>query len=1227
METANAERPLSSTFEENNGNETDIQVPSSVECSEKSPYEQGSPPICYVDLGGHKSTEPNFREQQASADTHLCESPPELTRGDRIPELKRPDKADRLLYNAVVLNSVEQSSLAVKDGGTDECASIISAPAQCVVSSSIVQDQKNTTTTLVPGPLISCPPSDKSETTRVVVDIEKEAMEIDDDDDDVDDRPLVLDLGDTANTPSPVESPAPPVVIVSEEAPGTFRRPPPPLKASPRTIPKVASVASTTSTSVTITSTPTHRVQKPIRPFIPQHFSTLEGSSGSHLSTTVPVTPTPASHHLTAPSLAATTIRLQTLPSQPPPPPPPGPTLSAASSPQQANGVQFMSVLAPPPSASSAVSPSPIHLFNLAAMPGYLNAASGVLFQSVPSTTVTTGGGSQTTGPGGFQFTPPPPPPPPPPPLFAPQTFPPPPPPHFSRTPSNLSAATANASTAGGLPPPPPLAPAPGLTSVQHTGATRTPLTGLFIPDMSTWMATVTGAQSIPPLQPIFSAQPASLTTATISSGEVIYPTVVTTTNAVTTTPTTTATTTSSSSSVSNRLTTVPSSSPNLTSTTSLKTDGEKSLTPTAVNGGAMSPLANFSISARRWRPSLGRKCSASAAINSGITITGKCGSKTTVDKGLAPVFSPLVVVSTTTATKPSAVAVTSSSVNSSLTAVEALVSKARNTVHGPPRKRLHEESATRRRDANVCITKSEATDSAVPREERTEGAGKEENVKNRAEVFSPALSTVPSLPPSLPPPPLPPQPRSRAHPLKRAMQPPSSPAPPVTQSTVERKIISHFIDGHVLYESNLPFPVRNAMAVVRATLKCNGDAKSHDTVSAKFVPITNHDQGDTKLDVTKSNGVTNGEHLPNVAASETTMRRKHSVGLLSGSHRKRRLSKSEVSKSCDAERHVEVEAEDATMEKRKSKKSLTVCAAPFVAGGDEAVPMPAQNGHKEISVSDESPATKSKTKDEEGNTTVSTSTKVATTGSSTLPTSNVAAASVSEPTTTVTTTTTNTSTSAGGSGLKVTIHPVYQSSGGTSQGVCKTSTPTAALSAITSPSTTKSASTPPPPLPVVSIPFASTLSSTVSTVPQSLPSSTIPRTHPMSVAKPPTSTTATSTSTNTASSSSGGISVRLQQLPPPLRKPMKSWSPTLVAEFVRGTPSCSTYADAFVENEIDGEALLLLTPAHFIDAPIKMKIGHALKLAHRVRQIVDPTYDSSASAAPIGGSSGSGAV
>ena len=60
-------------------------------------------------------------------------------------------------------------------------------------------------------------------------------------------------------------------------------------------------------------------------------------------------------------------------------------------------------------------------------------------------------------------------------------------------------------------------------------------------------MTGVTGAQqTIPPLQPIFSAHPASITTSPISSGEVIYSTVLTpnvaavTSNATTTTNTAT---------------------------------------------------------------------------------------------------------------------------------------------------------------------------------------------------------------------------------------------------------------------------------------------------------------------------------------------------------------------------------------------------------------------------------------------------------------------------------------------------------------------------------------------------------------------------------------------------------------------------------------------------------------------------------------------------------------
>ena len=57
METANAGRSISGNFEVTNDNEPNIHHPLSTDSLEKSPYEQDSPPICYVDLGGHKSSE------------------------------------------------------------------------------------------------------------------------------------------------------------------------------------------------------------------------------------------------------------------------------------------------------------------------------------------------------------------------------------------------------------------------------------------------------------------------------------------------------------------------------------------------------------------------------------------------------------------------------------------------------------------------------------------------------------------------------------------------------------------------------------------------------------------------------------------------------------------------------------------------------------------------------------------------------------------------------------------------------------------------------------------------------------------------------------------------------------------------------------------------------------------------------------------------------------------
>lgn len=76
-------------------------------------------------------------------------------------------------------------------------------------------------------------------------------------------------------------------------------------------------------------------------------------------------------------------------------------------------------------------------------------------------------------------------------------------------------------------------------------------------------------------------------------------------------------------------------------------------------------------------------------------------------------------------------------------------------------------------------------------------------------------------------------------------------------------------------------------------------------------------------------------------------------------------------------------------------------------------------------------------------------------------------------------------------------------------------------------------------------------------------------------------------------------------QLPePPPPGPVRFWSADDVVAFVRGTPGCGAYAEAFHINEIDGEALLLLAEDQFIQPPIGMKIGPALKLAARLETL-----------------------
>ncbi|KAK4475329.1 hypothetical protein MN116_002395 [Schistosoma mekongi] len=72
----------------------------------------------------------------------------------------------------------------------------------------------------------------------------------------------------------------------------------------------------------------------------------------------------------------------------------------------------------------------------------------------------------------------------------------------------------------------------------------------------------------------------------------------------------------------------------------------------------------------------------------------------------------------------------------------------------------------------------------------------------------------------------------------------------------------------------------------------------------------------------------------------------------------------------------------------------------------------------------------------------------------------------------------------------------------------------------------------------------------------------------------------------------------------PPPKGPIYKWTPDDVVAFVRGTPGCGAYASAFLNNEIDGEALLLLAEDQFIQPPIGMKIGPALKLVARLESL-----------------------
>lgn len=68
-------------------------------------------------------------------------------------------------------------------------------------------------------------------------------------------------------------------------------------------------------------------------------------------------------------------------------------------------------------------------------------------------------------------------------------------------------------------------------------------------------------------------------------------------------------------------------------------------------------------------------------------------------------------------------------------------------------------------------------------------------------------------------------------------------------------------------------------------------------------------------------------------------------------------------------------------------------------------------------------------------------------------------------------------------------------------------------------------------------------------------------------------------------------------------RPAMTDWSVAEVCEFIRHLPGCMDYVDDFEQQEIDGQALMLLKENHLVNA-MGMKLGPALKIVAKVESM-----------------------
>lgn len=69
-------------------------------------------------------------------------------------------------------------------------------------------------------------------------------------------------------------------------------------------------------------------------------------------------------------------------------------------------------------------------------------------------------------------------------------------------------------------------------------------------------------------------------------------------------------------------------------------------------------------------------------------------------------------------------------------------------------------------------------------------------------------------------------------------------------------------------------------------------------------------------------------------------------------------------------------------------------------------------------------------------------------------------------------------------------------------------------------------------------------------------------------------------------------------------------WNVNQVSEFIRSIPGCAMYAEEFILQEVDGEALILIRPEHLVMA-MSMKLGPALKIVASIDSLRPDKEDS----------------